>query len=65
MRALFHRNESLSLWHSLRLDRSKGPNRVDISPSPHLPEDGNRSSFRTLCFLVSRIPDGGQSPKSQ
>jgi hypothetical protein len=26
------------------------------------PEDGNRSSFETLCFLVSRMPDDGQSP---
>jgi hypothetical protein len=28
------------------------------------PEDGNRSSFRTLCFLVSRIPDDGKCLKN-
>jgi hypothetical protein len=31
----------------LRLALSKGPNRVNVSPSP---EDGNRSSFRNVVF---------------
>jgi hypothetical protein len=39
----------------LRLALSKGPS----------PEDGNRFTFRNVVFLVSRIPDDGQSPKTQ
>jgi hypothetical protein len=35
--------------------------RANLIPSP---EDRNRSSFRMLCFLVSRIPDDEQSPKT-
>jgi hypothetical protein len=47
-----------------RLTLSKGPNRVGVYPPPS-PEDGNRSSFRNVvCFVVSRIPDDGQSPKN-
>jgi hypothetical protein len=42
----------------LRMALSKGPNR----PSP---EDGNRSSFRNVVFLVISNPDDGQSPKTQ
>jgi hypothetical protein len=41
---------------------SKGPNRVGIFRPP---EDVNRSSSKTLCLLISRIPDYEQSPKTQ
>jgi hypothetical protein len=46
-----------------RLALSKGPKRVGVSLS--LPEDGNRSNFQNVCFLVFVIPDNGQSPKTQ
>jgi hypothetical protein len=45
----------------LRIALSKGPNTVRVSPSA---EEGNRSSSKTLCFLVFRILDNGQSSKS-
>jgi hypothetical protein len=40
-----------------------GPNRVGVSPS-HLRTETDPVS-ETLYFLVSRIPDDGQSPKTQ
>jgi hypothetical protein len=52
---------NLSHW-SLAL--SKGPNRVGVSPLPHLRTETDPVS-ETLCFLVSRILDNGQSPKPQ
>jgi hypothetical protein len=40
---------------------SKGPNRVDVSPPPfHLRKETDPVS-ETLCSLVFRIPDDGQS----
>jgi hypothetical protein len=41
------------------IEISKGPNRVCVSPS-HLRTETD-PVFETLCFLVFRIPDGGQS----
>jgi hypothetical protein len=49
---------NLSHW---RLDLSKGPNWIDVFP-PHLRTETD-PVFETLCFLVSRIPDDGQSSK--
>jgi hypothetical protein len=47
----------------LRLALSNGPNRVGVSPS-HLRTETNPVP-ETLCFLVFRIPDDGQSPRTQ
>jgi hypothetical protein len=44
----------------LKLAFSKGPNRVGVSP--HVRTETDPVS-ETLCFLVYRIPDDGQSPK--
>jgi hypothetical protein len=41
---------------------SKGPNRIRVSESP---EDGNTPSSEILHSVIFRIPDDGQSPKSQ
>jgi hypothetical protein len=50
--------------HWLRLALSNGPNRVGVSP-PHLRTETYPVS-ETLCSLVLfRIPDDGQSPKTQ
>jgi hypothetical protein len=46
--------------HCLRLALSKGQNRVGVSTS-HLRTETDTVS-ETLCFLVTRIPDDGQSP---
>jgi hypothetical protein len=48
----------------LRLALSKGPKRVGVSSSPHLRTETSSVS-ETLCFLVFRIPDDGQSPETQ
>jgi hypothetical protein len=40
---------------------SKGPNRIGVSPTPHLRTETDPVS-ETVCFLVSRIPNDGQSP---
>jgi hypothetical protein len=45
------------------LSLSKGPKRVGVFP-PHLRTETDPVS-ETLCFLVSRIPNDGQSPKTQ
>jgi hypothetical protein len=45
------------LSHLLHL--SKGPNCVGVFPLPSS-KDGNK-----YCFLVSRIPNDGRSPKTQ
>jgi hypothetical protein len=50
-----------SQW--LRLTLSTGSNWVRIFP-PHLRNETDPIS-EALCFLVSRIPDDGQSPKTQ
>jgi hypothetical protein len=51
---------NLNDWTGLPL--SKGPNWVGIfPPPPHLRMETDPVS-ETLCFLVSRIPDDGQSP---
>jgi hypothetical protein len=42
----------------------KGPNRVGVFPSPHLRTETDLV-FETLCFLVFRILDDGQSPQTQ
>jgi hypothetical protein len=42
----------------------RGLNRVGVSPSPHLRTETVPLS-ETLCFLVSRIPNGGQSSRAQ
>jgi hypothetical protein len=62
------RRETLTLLGTLErsLDHSqaisKGPNRVrDFLLSP---EDGNRTSFRNVVFIVFRISDDGQSPET-
>jgi hypothetical protein len=34
-----------------------------LGPLSASPEDGNRSDFRDVVFF--RIPDGGQSPRTQ
>jgi hypothetical protein len=47
----------------LRLALSKGPKRVGVVPS-HLMMETDPVS-ETVCFLVSRIPDYGRSPKTQ
>jgi hypothetical protein len=47
----------------LRLALSKGPNWVGVFSS-HLRTETD-PVFETLCFLVSRIPDDGKSPKTQ
>jgi hypothetical protein len=41
-----------------------GPNRVDISSSPHLRMETDPLS-ETFCFLVSRIPHDGQNPNTK
>jgi hypothetical protein len=51
------------LEKGLRLALSKGPNKVGVS-SPHLRTETDTFS-ETLCFLVSRIPDDGQSKKTK
>jgi hypothetical protein len=43
---------------------SKRPNRVGVFPPAHLRTETDPVS-ETLCFLVSRIPDDGQSAKPQ
>jgi hypothetical protein len=48
--------------HSLRLALSVGPNTVVVSLH-HLRTETDPVS-ETLCLLVFRIPDGGQSPKT-
>jgi hypothetical protein len=53
----------IGVVHWLRLALSKGPNTKYVS-SPHLRTETDPLS-ETLCFLVSRIPDDGQSPKTQ
>jgi hypothetical protein len=52
--------EQLVQW--LRLAFSKKHNRVGVF-APHLRTETDPVS-ETLCFLVSRIPDDGQSPKT-
>jgi hypothetical protein len=47
----------------LRWALSKGPNRVSVSLS-HLRTETD-PVYETLCFLVFRIPDYGQSPETQ
>jgi hypothetical protein len=60
------RKKLLGNWISfqwLRLALSKGPNGVGVF-APHLRTETDPFS-ETSCFLVSRIPDDGQSPKTQ
>jgi hypothetical protein len=47
---------------SLRLSLSKLPNRVGVPPPS--PEDGNRPSLETLCFLEYRAKDQVQKPSN-
>jgi hypothetical protein len=50
----------------IEISSSKGPNRVGVFhlPLPHLRTETDPVS-ETFCFQVSRIPDHGQSPKTQ
>jgi hypothetical protein len=47
----------------LRLALSKWPNRVGVSLLS--PEDGNRSTLRSIVFSSIKIPDDGQGPETQ
>jgi hypothetical protein len=53
--------ERVNQAHWLRLALPKGPNIVGVSLP--LPEDGNRPSFRNVCFLI--IYNSGRRTKSR
>jgi hypothetical protein len=56
------KSDKLVQW--LRLALSTGPNWVGVF-SPPSPEDGNRSSFRNVAFLLPRTPNDGKVQKKQ
>jgi hypothetical protein len=59
----FLRKSRLPVFQWLKLAPSTRSNRAAVSLPP--PEDGNNPVSETLCFLVFRISDNGQSPETQ
>jgi hypothetical protein len=57
-------NNGINRIPRAQLALSKRPILVGVF-SPTLPENGNKSSFRNVVFLLPKTSDGGRSPKTQ